>query len=77
VTLLPLPPPPRLDKSLGDQAYTDRQVVEGSLVDVVDHKVVALHAYRRACDLCQYCIEKWSKGHKCAPTVQLQAVQEL
>jgi hypothetical protein len=43
----------------------------------VDSKVAALHAYRRAKGLCQYCAEKYFRGHKCAPTVQLQAVQEL
>jgi hypothetical protein len=36
-----------------------------------------LRAYRRACGLCQYCAEKWPCGHKCAPMVQLQVVQEL
>jgi hypothetical protein len=43
----------------------------------VDSKVASLRAYRRAKGLCQYCAEKWNKGHKCADTVQLHAVQEL
>ncbi|WVZ95116.1 hypothetical protein U9M48_040918 [Paspalum notatum var. saurae] len=37
----------------------------------------ALRAYRRAKGLCQFCAEKWSKGHKCADTVQLNAMQEV
>lgn len=43
----------------------------------MDAKVDSLRTYRRARGLCQYCAEKWVKGHKCAPTVQLHAVQEL
>jgi hypothetical protein len=39
--------------------------------------VAALRAYRHARGLCQYCAEKYVWGHKYAPTVQLQAVQEL
>eukprot|EP00267_Zea_mays_P041848 XP_020393779.1 uncharacterized protein LOC103628713 [Zea mays] len=42
-----------------------------------DSKVASLRAYRRARGLCQFCAEKWSKGHKCANTIQLHAVQEL
>jgi hypothetical protein len=42
-----------------------------------DSKVASLRAYRHARGLCQYCAEKWSKGHKCAETVQLHVVQEL
>jgi hypothetical protein len=39
--------------------------------------VEALRAYRKARGLCQFCAKKWSRGHKCVPTVQLLAVQEL
>jgi hypothetical protein len=39
--------------------------------------VTSFRAYRRARGLCQYCAEKWEKGHKCSPTVQLHAMQEL
>jgi hypothetical protein len=38
---------------------------------------IGIRAYHRARGLCQYCTEKYVRGHKCAPTVQLQAVQEL
>jgi hypothetical protein len=40
----------------------------------VDSKVASLRAYRRAKGLYQYYTEKWNKGHKCADTVQLHAV---
>jgi hypothetical protein len=43
----------------------------------IDSKVASLRSYRRASGLCQYCAEKWNKGHKCSPTVQLHAVQEM
>jgi hypothetical protein len=43
----------------------------------VENKVAALRAYRQAHNLCQYCAEKWVRGHKCAPMVQLQAMQGL
>lgn len=43
----------------------------------VDSKVVSLRAYRRAHGLRQYCADKWVKGHKCAPTIQLHVMQEL
>jgi hypothetical protein len=36
-----------------------------------DGKVTALPAYRRARGLCQFCAEKWARGHKCAQQVQL------
>jgi hypothetical protein len=61
----------KMDKSQSN-AHTDKkaseQVQNGNQYD---SKVVALMAYRRACGLCQYCAEKYARGHKCAPTVQL------
>jgi hypothetical protein len=73
---LPLPPPPKLDKPLG-AGSTECHSNENSTAILVDNKVAALRAYRKATGLCQFCAEKWARGHKCAPTVQLQAVQEL
>jgi hypothetical protein len=43
----------------------------------VEDKFKALRAYRRAKGLCDRCAEKWSKGHKCACSVQLHAMQEM
>jgi hypothetical protein len=39
--------------------------------------MAALRAFRRAKHLCVRCAEKWSRDHKCFPTVQLHAVQEV
>jgi hypothetical protein len=56
----------------------DKKVIElAHSVNQTDSKVAALRAYHRARGLYQYCAEKYVRGHKCAPTVQLQAVQEL
>lgn len=68
-------PPPRWDKSLGGETVATKPVVPqpGSSTD----KLASLRAYRRARGLCQYCAEKWDKGHKCAQTVQLHAIQEV
>lgn len=40
-------------------------------------KFATLRSYRRARGLCERCAEKWVRGHKCAPTVQLHAIQEI
>jgi hypothetical protein len=40
-------------------------------------KLSELRQYRRAQGLCDRCVEKWFRGHKCPPTVQLHAIQEL
>lgn len=40
-------------------------------------KLSELRQYRRAQGLCDRCAEKWFRGHKCPPTVQLHAIQEL
>jgi hypothetical protein len=39
------------------------------------NKLDALKAYRMAKGLCKICAEKWFKGHKCSPSVQLHVVQ--
>jgi hypothetical protein len=65
------------DKSLGGKGVEAKKVTDVVRSSPVDSKVAALHAYRRAKGLCQYCAEKYFRGHKCAPTVQLQVVQEL
>jgi hypothetical protein len=46
-------------------------------VPSTDDKFKALRAYRRAKGLCDRCPEKWSKGHTCATSVQLHAMQEV
>jgi hypothetical protein len=42
-----------------------------------DDKMAALCKFRRARGLCDFCAEKWSHGHKCAPTIPLNAMQEI
>lgn len=73
---LPLPPPPKSDKpqSVKD---TDRRATDASRARTTDDRFVALHSYCRAQGLCQWCVESWSKGHRCADKVQLNALQEL
>lgn len=43
----------------------------------MEDKVAALRAYRKAKGLCHTCGERWSRDHKCGPTVQLHIVEEL
>jgi hypothetical protein len=43
----------------------------------VDDKVEALRAYRRSKNLCFTCGEKYSRSHKCPPTVPLHIIEEL
>jgi hypothetical protein len=43
----------------------------------VDDKFKTLKQYRRVHGLCDRCAKKWSYDHKCAPTVQLHAIQEM
>lgn len=40
-------------------------------------KLAALKSYRRSKGLCFTCGERWSREHKCSPSVQLHIVQEL
>ncbi|WVZ54205.1 LOW QUALITY PROTEIN: hypothetical protein U9M48_005042 [Paspalum notatum var. saurae] len=65
-TPLPLPPPAHKQSSPSD-------VKPPSVSD----KFSALRAYRRTRGLCDRCAEKWAPGHRCAPAVQLNAVQEI
>jgi hypothetical protein len=65
VVPLPLPPPPKSDKAANTTTLPDQRVKANQ----ADGKVAALRAYRRERGHCQYCAEKWSRGHKCAPTV--------
>jgi hypothetical protein len=43
----------------------------------VEDKIAALVAYRMAKGLCRRCGEKWFKGHTCATSMQLNAIQEV
>jgi hypothetical protein len=76
-TPLPLLPPPKLDKPVGAAVPDEHRATDGSRTSQVDDKVATLRAYRKARGLCQYCAKKYARGHKCAPTIPLRAVQEL
>jgi hypothetical protein len=71
----PLPPPPCIDKLPPVILPEERKLSESS--KSMGEKLSALRQYRRAKGLCDLCAEKWSRDHKCAPTVQLHVVQEL
>jgi hypothetical protein len=75
---LPLPTPPLRDKQHVQPTANDPRAVEAARAGAVsDSKAAALRSYRRAMGLCYRCSEKWSRDHKCAPTVQLHVVQEV
>jgi hypothetical protein len=75
---LPLPAPPVRDKPAVPLVSDDKRGVEAAHArSSPDAKAAALRAYRRALGLCYKCSEKWTKDHRCSPTVQLHAVQEL
>lgn len=51
----------------------DKLTTEVSAAD----KVAALRAFCRAKGLCHTCGEKWSRDHRCGPTVQLHVIEEV
>jgi hypothetical protein len=67
-TALPLPPPPKLDKTV--------TTTEPNASSSLDSKLTAVKAYRRAMGLCYKCGVKWSKDHRCSPEV-LHAIHDL
>ncbi|XP_062230691.1 uncharacterized protein LOC133928395 [Phragmites australis] len=71
---LPLPPPPHLPRA--QVGADDRRTTEAVRTSI-DDKMASLRAYRRAKGLCHKCSERWSREHKCAPTVQLHVLQEV
>lgn len=68
---LPLPPLPKSDKP--------KTLVgtNGNRSTSADDRWKSLRAHRRAQGLCQFCAEKWTRGHTCADKIHLHAVQEL
>ncbi|PUZ49679.1 hypothetical protein GQ55_7G344500 [Panicum hallii var. hallii] len=73
---LPLPAPPKDDKSSSQFAEGSRSVDQFRNKSAED-KWRSLRAMRRDQGLRQYYAEKWSRDHKCAERVQLHAVQEM
>jgi hypothetical protein len=72
---LPLPRPPPQPKN--DNFIDEKSIGKGHKPQSMEEKVVALAAYRMAKGLCRRCGEKWSKTHKCATSMQLNALQEV
>lgn len=64
-------PPPRHAANAGDKP------VAKPGVPATEEKLTDLRAFRRAWGLCDICAEKWFRGHKCAATIPLQAMQEV
>jgi hypothetical protein len=63
----PLPLPPRGEKQSIPEG--DGRKAEQFCPRVMEDKLAALRAYRRARGLCYRCAEKWSKDHQCSATV--------
>jgi hypothetical protein len=70
---LPLPRPPQPEALVADSGKLNSLPRSRQM----DDKLASLKAYRRARGLCDRCAEKWVPGHRCAPTVQLHALEEL
>lgn len=73
----PLLPPPRQDYKAPLPVADDKRGTEAARTSTSPDKHDALKRYRMARGLCKICAEKWFKGHKCNPSVQLHAVEEL
>jgi hypothetical protein len=69
--------PPKFDKFLPAMGVEDRGAIHAARATSADDKMRALRQYRRARGLCDRCAKKWVHDHKCAPTVQLQVIQEM
>ncbi|CAN6249028.1 unnamed protein product [Urochloa humidicola] len=67
--------PPTADKTVKAPVPEDKRSIPPS--KSVEDKLSALRSYCRAKGLCDRCAEKWHRGHTCAATVQLQAMQEV
>ena len=71
----PLPdPPPSAAKQAQPILPQETRLCEGKSPA---ERWSALQAFRRAKGLCVRCADKWSRDHKCAPSVQLHVLQEI
>ncbi|WVZ83838.1 hypothetical protein U9M48_030936 [Paspalum notatum var. saurae] len=69
--------PPKVDAVASTSWAEDRRSLDASHIRASHDKMAALRAYIRAQGLCQRCAEKWSRDHKCPPSVQLHVLQEV
>jgi hypothetical protein len=72
---LPLPAPPKPEKQLLVPSSKEKHIA--NLPRPPDDNFIALEAFRKAKGLCMCCAEKWTKDHRCPPTIQLYVVEEL
>lgn len=72
-TPFPLPLPPKASSSKQD----DSAPVSVSQARSADDKLAPLMAYRKAKGLCYKCGLPYTRGHRCADSVQLHVVDEL
>lgn len=63
--------PPQVAVPVGEKP------VPKQAVPANEDKLTTLRSYRRARVLCDLCAEKRFRGHKCATTINLQAMQEV
>jgi hypothetical protein len=70
---LPLPRPPQTEVLVADSGKLNSLPRSRQM----DDKLASLKAYRKARGLCDRCADKWVLRHRCAPTVQLHALEEL
>jgi hypothetical protein len=73
----PLSLPPKINKATTTLLSEDRKPGEFARGHPGDVKLLALRAYRRAHGLCQRCVEKWSRYHKCPATMPFTAILEV
>jgi hypothetical protein len=69
---LPLPPPPSVTASKLMDKTTG-----GTTTTTIEDKLTSLYAYRRVRGLCYKCGLQYSRGHRCADSVQLHVMEEL
>jgi hypothetical protein len=74
---MPLPPRPALGAPAADDKRPTDDRRTAPRRSSVDDKLQSLRSYRKACGLCMRCGEKWHQGHKCAPALQLHALQQV
>lgn len=73
--LPPPPPKPGVSQPAEVRKASDDKRPPGR--PTMDERLQSLRSYRRARGLCIRCAEKWHPGHKCAPVLQLHALQEV
>jgi len=78
---LPPPPPPPQRATASTTPPDDKKPAEEHRhpprAGSDDDRLQTLRSYRKARGLCVRCAERWQPGHKCAPALQVHALQEV